>query len=169
MAEVVTFGEAMVRLSTQGPMRLEQASAVDVNTGGSEYNVAINVARLGFSSSWVSCLPRNPLGRMIRNKAREQGVDTSNIVWTDDGRAGLYFLEFGASPRASSVVYDRAGSAISMMEGNEIDWATRSATQASFGMAASSRIVTGVYTTTSCTRVVSPGLSRTDRGRGNAR
>lgn len=122
MVDVVTFGEAMVRLSTPGPMRLEQARSLDAGPGGSEYNVAINTSRLGLSSAWVSRLPDNPLGRLVRNKAREQGVDTSRIVWTKEGRVGLYFLEFGASPRASSVLYDRANSAICSIGRREVDW-----------------------------------------------
>jgi 2-dehydro-3-deoxygluconokinase len=59
---------------------------------------------------------------MVRNKAREQGVDTSHVVWTKGDRVGLYFLEQGASPRPSNVVYDRAGSAISKMEPGMVDW-----------------------------------------------
>jgi 2-dehydro-3-deoxygluconokinase len=59
---------------------------------------------------------------MIRNKAREQGVDTSHILWTRDGRVGLYFVEFGASPRASSVLYDRANSAVSQIKPGEVNW-----------------------------------------------
>jgi 2-dehydro-3-deoxygluconokinase len=59
---------------------------------------------------------------MVRNKAREQGVDTSYIVWSDSGRVGIYFLEFGATPRASSVLYDRAGSAVSALAPGEVDW-----------------------------------------------
>jgi 2-dehydro-3-deoxygluconokinase len=50
-------------------------------------------------------------------------VDCSHIVWSDQGRAGLYFVEFGSSPRASSVLYDRAGSAISLIKPGEVDWA----------------------------------------------
>jgi len=34
------------------------------------------------------------------------------VVWTDNDRVGVYFLEFGAAPRASSVLYDRKDSAI---------------------------------------------------------
>jgi 2-dehydro-3-deoxygluconokinase len=45
-----------------------------------------------------------------------------HIVWSDKGRAGIYFVEFGASPRASSVLYDRANSAISMVQPGEVDW-----------------------------------------------
>ena len=122
MAQVVTLGEAMIRLSPPDFHRLEQASSFDVKVGGGELNVAVGAARLGLESAWVSKLPDNPLGRMVRNKAREQGVDTSNIVWSKSGRVGIYFLEFGASPRASSVLYDRANSAVSTLEPGEVDW-----------------------------------------------
>jgi 2-dehydro-3-deoxygluconokinase len=90
--------------------------------GGAELNVAVGVTRFGMKSAWVSKLPKNPLGYLIRNRAQAFGVDCSHIVWSDQGRAGLYFLELGASPRASSVLYDRAGSAISMIKQGEVDW-----------------------------------------------
>ncbi len=122
MADVVTFGEAMVRLSPPDFQRLEQTQSLDVKIGGGEYNVSVGVARLGLSSAFVSRLPKNPLGRMIANKCREHGVDTSHIVWTKEDRAGIYFVEFGAKPRASSVLYDRKDSAISKICPGEVDW-----------------------------------------------
>ncbi len=122
MAQVVTMGEAMLRLSPPNFHRLEQANSFDAKIGGGELNVAVGVSRLGLSSAWVSKLPENAIGMMVRNKAREQGVDVSNIVWSKSGRVGIYFLEFGANPRASSVLYDRAGSAISTIAPGEVDW-----------------------------------------------
>ena len=122
MAEVVTFGETMVRLSPPHFGRLEQTHQLDVNIGGAEWNVAADLSRLGLSTAWVSRLTENALGAMIRNKAREQGVDTSHIVWTKDDRVGVYFVEFGAAPRASSVLYDRANTAISRIKPGEVDW-----------------------------------------------
>lgn len=122
MATVVTFGEAMIRLVPPDFERLEQATTLKVTVGGSELTVAAGVARLGLSAAWVSRLPRNPLGRMAQNKAREFGVDTSHIVWTNEDRMGLYFVEYGAAPRASSVLYDRAYSAISRIQPGEVDW-----------------------------------------------
>src|SRR5919198_2106970 len=107
MSDVVTFGEAMIRLSPPQFRRLEQAQALDVQVGGAELNTAVAVARLGRSAAWVSRLTRNPLGRLIANHAREAGVGTEHVVWTDEDRVGVYFLEFGAAPRASSVLYDR--------------------------------------------------------------
>jgi 2-dehydro-3-deoxygluconokinase len=122
MYDVVTFGEAMVRLSPPHFQRLEQTRSLDVHVGGAELNVAVGVTRFGMKSAWVSKLPKNSLGYMIRDRALEFGVDCSHVVWSDKGRAGIYFAEFGASPRASSVLYDRANSAISMVQAGEIDW-----------------------------------------------
>src|SRR5437870_966573 len=100
--DVITFGEAMLRLSPPNFRRLEQARSLDVMVGGAELNTAVCLARLGRSSAWVSRLTRNPLGRLIANHAREAGIGTEHIAWTDDDRVGVYFLEFGAAPRASS-------------------------------------------------------------------
>ncbi|OGP91894.1 MAG: carbohydrate kinase [Deltaproteobacteria bacterium RBG_16_48_10] len=122
MYDVVTFGEAMVRLSPPNFQRLEQARSLDLYVGGAELNVAVGVTRLGMKSTWVSKLPKNGLGHLIRNRVQEAGVDCSHIVWSEKGRAGLYFVEFGSSPRASSVLYDRAYSAISLIQPGEIDW-----------------------------------------------
>lgn len=123
MYDIVTFGEAMIRLSPPNFQRLEQARKLDLNVGGAELNVAVGVTRFGMKSAWVSKLPKNALGWLIRDRAQEFGVDCSHIVWSDRGRAGIYFVEFGASPRASSVLYDRSHSAISMVQPGEINWA----------------------------------------------
>ncbi len=120
--ELVTFGETMIRLSPPDHQRLEQADRLDVHVGGSELNVAVAAQRLGLKTSYVTKLTKNPLGRMIANKAREHGVDTSHIVWTADDRVGLYFVEFGASPRPNTVIYDRKDSAIARIKPGEVNW-----------------------------------------------
>jgi len=120
--ELLTFGEAMVRLTPPGFQRLEQARSFDVHVGGGELNVAVAASRLGLASGWISRLTENPLGRLIAGRAREQGVDTSRVLWTPDHRAGLYFAELGAAPRASAVLYDRSGSAVSRIETGSVDW-----------------------------------------------
>jgi 2-dehydro-3-deoxygluconokinase len=120
--EVITFGEAMVRLSPPNFRRLEQTPSLDVMVGGAELNTAVGLARLGHAVAWVSRLTNNPLGRLIANRAREAGVSTEHLVWTEEGRVGVYFLEFGAAPRASSVLYDRKGAAIAGVVSGMIPW-----------------------------------------------
>ena len=122
MFDIVAFGEAMIRMSPPDFKRLEQTTTLDVHIGGAELNVAVGASRLGLKCAWVSKLPDNPLGRMIANKARELGVDISQVIWQNEGRAGLYFLEFGATPRSSSVLYDRANSSFSSINPEELDW-----------------------------------------------
>jgi 2-dehydro-3-deoxygluconokinase len=123
MADVITFGEAMVRLSPPNFRRLEQARSLDVQIGGAELNTAVGLARLGRTSAWVSRLTDNALGRLIANHAREAGVSTEHVLWTKEDRVGLYFLEFGAAPRASGVLYDRKGAAIAAIQPGMVDWA----------------------------------------------
>jgi 2-dehydro-3-deoxygluconokinase len=122
MYDLVTFGEAVLRLSTPNFLRIEQAASLNVGVGGSELNIAVGGSRLGLSTAWVSRLPANALGRMIQNKAREHGVDTSHIVWCKDDRVGIYYLEYGASPRASNLIYDRKDSALSCIQKGEVPW-----------------------------------------------
>lgn len=124
MYDIVTFGETMIRLTPPNFQRLEQAHAFDVGISGAELNTATGLARLGMRTAWVSRLVDSPMGRMIANRAREQNVDTSFILWTKEGRVGLYYYEMGASTRASQVIYDRANSAISQLKPGEVDWAT---------------------------------------------
>jgi 2-dehydro-3-deoxygluconokinase len=122
MHEVVTFGEAMIRLAPPHFQRIEQTTSLDVQIGGGELNVAVGVSRLGLKSAWISRLPKNSLARLLENRVRQAGVDTSNLIWANEGRVGLYFVEFGAAPRPSSVLYDRSYSAISMIQPGEVDW-----------------------------------------------
>ena len=50
------------------------------------------------------------------------GWTCPHVVFSDQGRQGLYFVEYGAAPRASSVLYDRGNSAISLIRPDEVDW-----------------------------------------------
>ncbi len=121
MYDLITFGETMLRLTPEGSKVIEQVSSLNMYPAGSELNVAVSASRLGLSTSYITKLAKNPLGRFINNKCREQGVDTSWIKWSDD-RQGLYFFENGSSPRPGIAYYDRGNSAFSNIKENDIDW-----------------------------------------------
>jgi len=118
--DLITFGETMLRLSPPGINRLEDTATLEVQVGGAESNVAANLARLGKKSAWFSRLPDTPLGYTIRNGIRHHGVDTSHIIWADNQRLGLYFIEYGAAPRSTQVWYDRANSASSHLGSDDL-------------------------------------------------
>lgn len=113
---VVTLGEAMLRLSPPDRGRLADVETLRAHVAGSEANVAVALASLGVPTRWVSALPENPLGRRVQRELAAAGVDLAGVEWAPRGRVGLFFVEFGAAPRATSVVYDRAGSAFAAMD-----------------------------------------------------
>lgn len=120
MYDVVTLGETMLRMTPPGYRRISQTDYLEIEVGGSESNTAVGLAKLGLKTCWLSRLTDNPLGRRIANTLSVHGVDVSHVVWTDQDRIGLYFLEEGKPPRDSFVVYDRAGSAMSRMQPHEL-------------------------------------------------
>jgi 2-dehydro-3-deoxygluconokinase len=118
--DVVTMGETMLRFTPPGRIRLEQAGELQVHVGGSESNTAVGLARLGMRTAWLSRLPNSALGRLVSGELARYGVDVQHVVWCDDSRLGLYFLEEGGPPRGSQIIYDRRDSAISRMTPDEL-------------------------------------------------
>ncbi len=110
--KIVTFGEIMLRLAPEGYTRFTQAQKFNATYGGGEANVALSLAMLGLDAAFVTKLPNNEIADSAVNTLRGFGVDTSKIV-RGGRRMGIYFLEKGASQRASKVIYDREGSSIS--------------------------------------------------------
>ena len=121
MGKVVTFGEIMLRLSPPGFERFLQTPAFSATFGGGEANVAVSLAHFGLDSYYVTRLPKHDIGEAAVRALRAEGVKTDFILRGGD-RVGVYFVEAGASQRASSVIYDRARSAISELEPGTTDW-----------------------------------------------
>src|SRR5919112_1655101 len=119
--KVVTLGEIMLRLSTPDFKRFVQADSFDVTYGGGEANVSAAICNYGENGVFVTKVPDNPIGQSAINHLRRYGVDTQFIARGGD-RLGIYFLETGASMRASQVVYDRAGASIADVDASEFNW-----------------------------------------------
>lgn len=119
--KVVTFGEIMLRLQTPDYQRFIQAKSFDAVYGGGEANVAVSIANFGLEAAFVTKLPKNPIGNACLSDLRKYGVDTGYIARGGE-RLGIYFVEKGASQRASNVVYDRAHSSISTAQKEDFDW-----------------------------------------------
>jgi 2-dehydro-3-deoxygluconokinase len=122
MTKVVTFGEIMLRLATPGHERFIQARQFDATYGGGEANVAVALALSGVESWFVSRVPEHEIGEGAVRVLRSHGVSTEYVLRGGD-RLGIYFLEGGASQRASKVIYDRAGSAVTELDAAMVDWA----------------------------------------------
>lgn len=121
MPRVITFGEVMMRLATPGHRRFAQTNTLEMTFGGGEANVAVSLSQFGIEAAFVTRLPLNDLAQTCLNQLRGLGVDTRSILRGGE-RLGIYFLETGASQRASTVTYDRAHSSIASIEPAMVNW-----------------------------------------------
>src|SRR5688572_15522935 len=121
MKKTVTFGEIMLRLSPPGFERFFQSPVLGATFGGGEANVAVSLAHFGLDSHYVTRLPSHAIGDAALRALRAEGVRVDHVVRGGD-RVGIYFAETGASQRASTVIYDRAHSAIAEMQPGTVQW-----------------------------------------------
>ena len=119
--KVLTLGEIMLRLSPPHFRRFAQTRSFDVMFGGGEANVAVSLANFGIPVDYVTRLPNNDIGDACIQYLRQFGVNTDKIIRGGD-RIGIYFLEIGASTRASKVIYDRNNSAIASATVSMFNW-----------------------------------------------
>lgn len=123
MNKIVTFGEVLLRLSPPNNLRFEQTPSFNAVYGGSEFNVALSLAKFGQNVKFISRLPENKIADCSILEMCKYGIDTNHILRGGD-RLGLYYMEIGAGLRGSQVVYDRQYSAMASLEKGMIDWKT---------------------------------------------
>ena len=126
--DVVSLGEVMLRLDP-GEGRIRTARSFRVWEGGGEYNVARGLRKVfGLRAAVVTSLADNEVGHLVEDLILQGGVDTSLVKWVPfDGigrttRNGINFTERGFGIRGAVGVSDRAGTAISQLDANDIDW-----------------------------------------------
>jgi sugar/nucleoside kinase (ribokinase family) len=100
---VVCFGEAMLR-TVDG----------QITPGGSEYNVACALGKLGTSTSWISALP--PDEKLIQSTATTSGVFLE--LQSSEHPVGTYEVDF----EAGTVSYNRSHSAFANLDPEKFDW-----------------------------------------------
>lgn len=121
MKKIVTFGEILLRLSTERHLRFSQSESYKSTYGGGEFNVAVSLANYGMLAEFVTRLPNNELGICAVKEMRKLNVASDNVI-LDGDRIGIYFLETGASSRASNIIYDRANSAMASLGRGVFNW-----------------------------------------------
>ena len=107
MRDVLTFGEAMAGFYPASGETLVRFLA------GAELNVAVHLARLGRSVTYVTRVGDDPFGEAILGALDREGID-GRIAVDPERRTGIYFRELTATgPRR--VYYYRSGSAASAL------------------------------------------------------
>lgn len=119
----VTFGETMVRDTPADMQRAERTRQINISLSGSEHILSVGLARLGIPCRYITRVPDNPYGWMLRDSCREHGVDASYFVWANKAELmGRYIYEIGRTPRQSTAWYQRKHSAASLLGAGMVNW-----------------------------------------------
>ena len=117
---VAGFGEIMLRLSTTKGTTFKQSNNFNVKYGGGEANVLISLSNFDIDTRMITKVSNDDIGKSIIKYLKSNDVDTT-FIKSDDKRTGIYFLEVGSGNRASKVIYDRADSAFSNMNMDDLN------------------------------------------------
>lgn len=113
--DVLCFGETMAMFVAEQLGDLASVSLFNKRIAGADSNVAIGLARLGFSVRWVSRVGDDSLGRFVLDNLRGEGLDCSDVQIDPAHPTGFQLkgrCDDGSDP---AVEYFRRGSAASHM------------------------------------------------------
>ncbi len=108
---ILCIGEALITLSPADGEPLESAGTLQVSAGGAEFNVAVQLARLGLAARFAGMVGADPWGRKLLAVLDSEGVDTSSLLADPRRPTGCYLKEL--KPEEATVYYYRARSAAS--------------------------------------------------------
>lgn len=119
MADLVTLGETMVAFDPNETGLMRHSTLYAPRAAGSESNVAIGLARLGFEAHWISRLGKDEFAEFLLRSIRGEGVDTHGVSFDAERPTGLMFKErLGTGEQR--VYYYRRGSAASAVKPEDV-------------------------------------------------
>jgi len=93
MAEIAAFGEPLIgfyHVKEKG----KSNSYFQMTIGGDTSNVVLQLAKLGYSTKYITKLGKDYFGENILRKWKEWNVDCSNVIIDSNHSTGVYFAIF---------------------------------------------------------------------------
>ncbi|MFN7249330.1 MAG: sugar kinase [Anaerobacillus sp.] len=118
--DVITIGETMVLFEPENSPLMRYANTYARKFGGAETNVAIGLIRLGHSAGWISKVGQDEFGKAMVAFIRGEGVDVSQVRFSQGAPTGLYFKEVRSGDNVQ-VQYFRSGSAASTLSPSDLN------------------------------------------------
>lgn len=106
MPDVITFGELLIDfVPTISGVSLAEAPAFIKAPGGAPANVAVGLARLGVPSGFMGMVGTDPFGNYLAHVLTKEGVDISNLRFTNQARTMLAFVSLKADGERDFMFY----------------------------------------------------------------
>ena len=120
MSEVFTLGECLASFVATTPGPLSEAVGFERHVAGAEANVAVGLARLGHSVTYLGRVGGDGFGTAIVRELRGEGVDVRHLAVDPDAPTGVMFRERRVLG-AMDVAYHRSGSAGSRLGTEDVE------------------------------------------------
>ncbi|WP_295354467.1 sugar kinase [uncultured Succinivibrio sp.] len=113
-------GEPMGLLIAKQEGALETVKDYSLDVAGAEFNVATGIARLGHKATYLTKLGNDPFGKLIENAIKQNGIDNSQVRYSDTERTG-FMLKGKVSNGDPQIFYFRSGSAASTLSESDVE------------------------------------------------
>ncbi|WP_315076841.1 5-dehydro-2-deoxygluconokinase [uncultured Clostridium sp.] len=120
--EIVPIGRVAIDFNPIDINRpLSESKSFKKYLGGSPANIAVGLSRLGKKVGFIGKISKDQFGKFVVDYFDNEGIDTSQIKYAENGESlGLTFTEI-ASPTESSILMYRNGIADLELNVHEID------------------------------------------------
>lgn len=105
MQKILCFGEALIDFHPDGRDERGFSRAFVPFAGGGQANVAVGVAQLGGAACFVGMLGSDRFGDFLVDQLQSHGVDTGQVVRTDQAPTALAFVDLDEHGERSFVFY----------------------------------------------------------------
>ncbi|WP_028589860.1 sugar kinase [Paenibacillus massiliensis] len=112
--DAITFGEPMAMFYANEVGPLHEVNSFSKAMAGAETNVASGLSRLGKKVGLVTQLGQDSFGKFIENTLLHEGIDTSNVHFTDQHPTGM-LVKSKVETGDPTVEYFRKNSAASKL------------------------------------------------------
>jgi 2-dehydro-3-deoxygluconokinase len=119
---------ALVHRLDPGIIPFRKAQECRIHVSGGEYNVAANLSDcFGMRTAIASAMVNYPIGELIADRVRAQGVRPYYKFFEHDGVSGpnmaTVYSDRGFGVRGPTVFYNRANEAAAALKPGDFDWA----------------------------------------------
>lgn len=121
MSDAICLGELLIDfVPTVTGTDLISAPAFQKAAGGAPGNVAVGLQQLGIDTGFIGKVDNDRFGYFLTKSLSDKGVETSNVVYSDEARTGLAFVSLKADGDREFLFY-RHPSADMLLRSEEIN------------------------------------------------
>ncbi len=120
MKGIMLMGEPMGLFIAQSPGPLDKVTGYSLAVAGAEFNVAVGLARLQHSVTYVTKLGNDPFGKLIVNVLSQNNIGCEFITFSSERNTG-FMLKSMVSQGDPEIFYFRKGSAASTLSKEDVE------------------------------------------------